>query len=118
MDSEMSADKYTAHQIAAEARRMAGSTWQPIGCERCGGSPSVLLDRDHERLLTCDDCGFIFSIVRCPTCTQRMTFGGDYGAPGVGQAWTCPTGHHWTKLAENLFPAEDGPFELTAEDVR
>ncbi|WP_416901327.1 hypothetical protein [Micromonospora echinospora] len=42
-----------------------------------------------------------------------------YGAPGVGQAWTCTTcGRDWSRVGGTFWPADQGVHILNIEDVR
>ncbi|ROO63010.1 hypothetical protein EDC02_5020 [Micromonospora sp. Llam0] len=46
-----------------------------------------------------------------------LTFVAEYGAPGVGQEWTCTEcGRAWARLGERLHPAEDGAHILSPRD--
>ncbi|MGC4808745.1 hypothetical protein [Micromonospora sp. DT233] len=41
-----------------------------------------------------------------------------YGAPGIGQAWTCTTcGRDWSRVGGEFWPAELDAHVLRLEDV-
>lgn len=46
-----------------------------------------------------------------------LTFVAVYGAPGVGQSWTCTEcGRDWARLGGRFYPAEDGAHILSPAD--
>ena len=46
-----------------------------------------------------------------------LTYAGDYGAPGVGQAWDCTVcGRGWARLGGRFYPADWGVHILTPQD--
>ncbi|GAA5200713.1 hypothetical protein GCM10023322_79160 [Rugosimonospora acidiphila] len=47
-----------------------------------------------------------------------LTYRGDYGAPGFGQAWRCTAcGKAWSRLGNVFQPEECGAHILTIHDV-
>ena len=47
-----------------------------------------------------------------------LAFVAHYGAPGVGQAWTCMTcGTAWSRVGGRFWPADEGVHILRPEDV-
>jgi hypothetical protein len=54
----------------------------------------------------------------CPQCRAQLGCTGSYGAPGRGQAWECPNGHHYAKVGGRFYPPEWGAHISTPGDVR
>ena len=47
-----------------------------------------------------------------------LVFVATYGAPGIGQAWTCTTcGKEWSRVYGTFWPADQGVHILSPEDV-
>lgn len=73
----------------------------------------------HHRVVPDGRC-LVASIERCPLCQAEASYVADYGAPGIGQHWTCANGHDLVRLGGRFldpraYDDAEPPWVLTPE---
>lgn len=84
------------------------------------GTVHVRWDDGHQLGLV-HEAGDRFDFIdECERCGGVLKYVADFGAPGVGQSWECPNGHHYQRLGASfhLIDADHPVVELDPEGER
>jgi hypothetical protein len=102
-------------------------TIAPIGVQvTCAGctvavtfAPDTFTLVDTRGQTQCDATGTAHRVEHDCEAAGTLTYVGEYGAPGIGQAWECPVcGRRWSRVSGMFWPAERGMHILTPEQCQ